>query len=156
MRLSGKLIAIDNNHTNTIFSITLRRVLFRPNFIGYRRLKYRSTLIVHKCIILAVQNNTSRHIHARQYTGANGNTPEKHTKKKTNYITITIEIVNNMNGVTIMYNIYFLYLKLMVLKTQHLSNLLLFYLLFFRIFLHLKATKILHQFGVQNSLHRLP
>jgi len=54
-----------------------------------------------------VQNNTSRHIHARQYTGANGNTPGKHIKKKTNYITITIEIINNLNGVTIRYDTYF-------------------------------------------------
>jgi len=57
-----------------------------------------------------VQNNTSRHIHARQYTGANGNTPGKHTKKNIklkNYIKITIEILNNINGVTIMYNTYF-------------------------------------------------
>lgn len=82
MRLSGRLMAIDSSHTNTIFNITLRRVLFRPNFIGYLRLRYRSTLMVHRCIMLAVQNSTSRHIHARQYTGANGNSPGKTNKRR--------------------------------------------------------------------------
>lgn len=80
MRQSGKLIAIDNNQTKIILSVTRRRVLFRPNFIGYFNDKYRSTLIVHKCIIDAVQNNTSKQIHTRQYTDGNGKKPE--TKKR--------------------------------------------------------------------------
>lgn len=85
MRLSGRLMAIDSSHTNMIFNITLLRVLFRPNFIGYLRLRYRSTLMVHRCIMLAVQNSTSRHIHARQYTGANGNSPGKKKKRRSLY-----------------------------------------------------------------------
>lgn len=72
IRLSGKLMAIDNSHTKMIFSVTLLLDLFLPNFIGYRRDRYRSTLIVHKCIIDAVQNSTSKHIHARQYTEGSG------------------------------------------------------------------------------------
>lgn len=66
MRLSGRLIAMDSNHTNTIFSITLRLDLFLPNFMGYRNERYLSTLMVHRCIMDAVQKRTSRQIHARQ------------------------------------------------------------------------------------------
>lgn len=75
IKLSGRLIAIDNNHTNIILTVTRFRVLFRPKRIGYLNDRYRSMDIVHKCIILAVQNNTSRHIHARQCTDANGKWP---------------------------------------------------------------------------------
>lgn len=66
MRLRGRLMAMLSTQTKLIFSMTRRLVLFRPNFIGYRRLRYRSTLMVHKCMMLAVHNNTSRQIHARQ------------------------------------------------------------------------------------------
>lgn len=66
IKLSGKLIAIDNIQTNMIFTVTRFRVLFRPNRIGYRNDKYRSIDIVHKCIMLAVQNSTSKQIHAKQ------------------------------------------------------------------------------------------
>lgn len=34
IKLSGKLIAIDNSQTKMIFNVTLRLDLFRPNFIG--------------------------------------------------------------------------------------------------------------------------
>lgn len=66
IRLSGKLIAMLRTQTKLIFNMTRRLVLFRPNFMGYRRLRYRSTLMVHKCMMLAVHNNTSRQIQARQ------------------------------------------------------------------------------------------
>lgn len=36
IKLSGKLIAIDNSQTKNIFSTTRLRVLLRPNLIGYR------------------------------------------------------------------------------------------------------------------------
>jgi hypothetical protein len=66
MRQSGRLMAMERSHTKTILRVTLFLVLFRPNFIGYRRLRYRSTLMVHRCMMEAVQNSTSRQIHARQ------------------------------------------------------------------------------------------
>ena len=69
---SGKLIAIDKIQTNIILTVTRFRVLFRPNRMGYRNDKYRSMDIEHKCIMLAVQNNTSKHIHTKQCTDSNG------------------------------------------------------------------------------------
>lgn len=72
IKLSGKLMAIDNNHTNIILTVTRFRVLLRPKRIGYRSDRYRSIDIVHKCMMLAVQNNTSRQIQARQCTDFNG------------------------------------------------------------------------------------
>lgn len=75
IKLNGKLMAIDKSQTKKIFSMTRFRVLFRPNRIGYRRDKYRSMEIVHKCIILAVQKRTSKHIHARQCSDCNGKYP---------------------------------------------------------------------------------
>lgn len=66
IKLKGKLIAIDNNQTKIIFTVTRFRVLFLPNRIGYRNERYRSIDIVHKCIMLAVQNSTSKQIHAKQ------------------------------------------------------------------------------------------
>lgn len=35
IKLNGRLIAMDNNHTNIILTITLFLDLLRPNFIGY-------------------------------------------------------------------------------------------------------------------------
>lgn len=72
IKLNGKLIAIDKIQTNIIFNVTRLRVLFRPKRMGYRSDKYRSIDIVHKCIILAVQNKTSKHIHAKQCTDSKG------------------------------------------------------------------------------------
>lgn len=73
-------MAIDNNHTNIILTVTRFRVLLRPKRIGYRSDRYRSIDIVHKCMMLAVQNNTSRQIHARQCTDSNGKWPEIRNK----------------------------------------------------------------------------
>lgn len=72
IRLSGRLIAIDSSHTKLILSTTRFRVLFRPNRIGYRSDRYRSTEMVHRCMMLAVQNSTSRQIHTRQYSDCSG------------------------------------------------------------------------------------
>lgn len=72
IKLSGRLIAIDSSHTKMILTITRFRVLFRPNRMGYLSDKYRSMDIVHKCIILAVQNSTSKQIHTKQCTDSNG------------------------------------------------------------------------------------
>lgn len=69
---NGKLMAIDSIHTKIILTVTRFRVLFRPKRIGYRSDKYRSMDIVHRCIMLAVQNNTSKHIHTKQCTDSNG------------------------------------------------------------------------------------
>lgn len=66
MRLSGKLMAMERSQTMTILRVTLLLVLFRPNFIGYLRDRYRSTLMVHRCMMEAVQNRTSRQIQAKQ------------------------------------------------------------------------------------------
>lgn len=89
IKLSGKLIAIDNNQTKVILMVTRLRVLLRPNRIGYLRDRYRSIDIVHKCMMLAVENNTSRHIHAKQWTDSNGKWPLKKIQKK------KIQIYNN-------------------------------------------------------------
>lgn len=75
-------MAIDDNHTNIILTMTRFRVLLRPKRIGYRSDRYRSIDIVHKCIILAVQNNTSKQIHARQCTDFNGKRPENENERK--------------------------------------------------------------------------
>lgn len=69
---SGRLIAIDKIQTNMILRVTRFRVLFRPKRIGYRSDKYRSIDMVHKCIMLAVQNSTSNNIHTKQWTDSNG------------------------------------------------------------------------------------
>lgn len=65
-------MAIDRIHTNIILRVTRLRVLFRPKRMGYRSDRYRSMDIVHKCIMLAVQNNTSKHIHTKQCTESHG------------------------------------------------------------------------------------
>lgn len=75
IKLRGRLIAIDSSHTKNIFNTTRLRVLFRPKRIGYRRDKYLSIEIVHKCIILAVQNRTSKHIQTRQCSDWSGKYP---------------------------------------------------------------------------------
>lgn len=75
IRLSGKLIAIESNQTNAIFNVTRFLVLFRPKRIGYLNDKYLSIDIVHKCMILAVQNSTSRQIHTRQWIEWSGKKP---------------------------------------------------------------------------------
>lgn len=75
IKLNGRLIAIDSNHTKKIFNITRLRVLFRPNRIGYRNDKYLSIEIVQRCIMLAVQNKTSKHIQTRQCSDCNGKYP---------------------------------------------------------------------------------
>lgn len=54
--------------------------------------------------MLAVQNSTSRHIHARQYTGANGNSPKK-IKLQLKYIKHEITYKNyeiNMSRIYLM------------------------------------------------------
>lgn len=65
-------MATDNSQTNIILTVTRLRVLFRPKRIGYRNDRYRSIEMVHKCIILAVQNRTSKQIHVKQCTDDNG------------------------------------------------------------------------------------
>lgn len=72
IKLNGKPIAMESSQTKAIFSTTRFLVLLRPNFIGYLRERYLSTDIVHRCIILAVQNRTSKHIHVKQYSDSNG------------------------------------------------------------------------------------
>lgn len=85
---SGKLMAIDNIHTNIILTVTRFRVLFRPKRIGQLNDKYRSIDIVHKCIILAVQNNTSKQIHTKQWTESNGKYPVKNKREEKNIFEI--------------------------------------------------------------------
>lgn len=76
IRLSGRLIAIERSHTNAIFSVTRFLVLLRPKRIGYLSDRYLSIDIVHKCMMLAVQNSTSRQIHTRQWIECSGKNPE--------------------------------------------------------------------------------
>lgn len=73
-------MAIDSSHTNIIFKVTLRLDLFLPNRMGYLSDRYLSTLIVHRCIMDAVQNRTSKHIQTKQYTEGSGNFPENNEK----------------------------------------------------------------------------
>lgn len=82
IRLSGRLIAIDRSHTKIIFTVTRFLVLLRPNRIGYLNDRYRSIEIVHRCMMLAVQNRTSRHIQARQCSDWSGKWPIKHRTYK--------------------------------------------------------------------------
>lgn len=97
IKLKGKLIAIDSSHTKIILRTTRLRVLLRPNRIGYLNDKYRSMEIVQRCIILAVQNSTSKQIHTRQCTDFNGKYPkgmkneekDRKGKKRMCYLNIT-------------------------------------------------------------------
>jgi hypothetical protein len=70
IKLNGRLIAIDNNHTKKIFNTTRFLVLFRPNLIGYLSDRYRSIEIVHKCImedVPGMSKNVIRAENLRKY-----------------------------------------------------------------------------------------
>lgn len=80
-----------------ILTVTRLRVLFRPKRMGYRSDKYRSMDIEHKCIMLAVQNSTSKHIHTKQCTDSNGKYPEMTQENTANYLLL----VNNANAASL-------------------------------------------------------
>lgn len=105
IKLKGKLIAIDSSHTKIIFKTTRFLVLLRPKRIGYFSDKYRSIEMVHRCIMLAVQNRTSKHIHTRQCTDCNG----KYPKKKMQNLQLFSLLFLNLKNLKVLYKVSQMY-----------------------------------------------